>query len=265
MTMTSAARDLQVDQRDDGVVLVTLNRPQSRNTVSFAMWEAFDDLISRIGRDTPPRALVLRGADGWFSSGGDIKNPPARGEGALNRAARLELGQQVIRRLAALPVPTIAAVEGGAWGVSWGLALACDMLIAGQNATFGAPFVRFGLAPDGGVAWFLTRQIGRRRAAEILFSGRTVTASEALDMGLASRVVADDQVVAEALSLAAGLGEGNRRACELTKRLIHMADENGLEGTLALELAYCHQLQTGDEALRARQAFVDRAAAKRKA
>lgn len=258
--------DLLVERGADDVVIVTLNRPAARNTVSFAMWEAFAQLLDEIGRDTPPRALVLRGAGGWFSNGGDVKNPPARGQGALNRAARLEMGQGVIRRLAALPVPTIAAVEGGAWGVSWGLALACDILIAGQSATFGAPFVRFGLAPDGGVGWFLTRQIGRRRTAEILFSGRAVTAEECLAMGLASRIVPDEQVVGEALSLAAGLGGGNRQACELTKRLIHMADENGLEGTLALELAYCHQLQTGEEALRAREAFVAKsAAAKRKA
>lgn len=260
---TDHSADLLVDRLDDDIVVVTLNRPQAKNTVSFGMWEAFAALLTEIEGGTPPRALVIKGAGGYFSSGGDVKNPPARGEGALNLAARLELGQRCIRRLAALPVPTIAAVEVGAWGVSWGLALACDVLIAGEGASFGAPFLKFGLAPDGGVAWFLTRQIGRRRASEIVYSGRAVPAAEALSLGLVSRLVADGRVVDEALEFARGIGGGNRHASELTKRLIHASEDSGLETALGLELAYCHQLQSGDEARRAREGFIARAAAKK--
>ena len=111
-------------------------------------------------------------------------------------------------------MPTIAAVEVGAWGVSWGLALACDVLIAGEGASFGAPFLKFGLAPDGGVAWFLTRQIGRRRASEIVYSGRAVPAAEALELGLVSKLVPDDAVIAAALDFARNIGSGNRHASE---------------------------------------------------
>lgn len=253
--------DLLVQRDADDVVLVTLNRPRAANTVSFAMWEAFAALLTEIEHGTPPRALVICGAGDHFSNGGDVKNPPARGEGALHLAARLELGQRVIQRIAALPVPTIAAVKGGAWGVAWGLALACDVLIAGDGASFGAPFLKFGLAPDGGVGWFLTRQLGRRRAAEILLSGRAVPAAEALASGLASRLVPDGEVVAAALDFARGLGDGNRRATELTRRLIGQAEDSSLAASLALELAYCHQLQSGDEAKIAREKFVARAAA----
>ncbi|WP_280117209.1 enoyl-CoA hydratase/isomerase family protein [Sphingobium fuliginis] len=81
------------------------------------------------------------------------------------------MGQRIIGRVRALPIPTVAAVEGGAFGVSWSLAMACDMIFAADNARFGAPFLEFGLVPDGGAAWFLTRQLGRARAAEIVFSG----------------------------------------------------------------------------------------------
>lgn len=255
--------DLLVERLDGDIVVVTLNRPQAKNTVSFGMWEAFARLLTEVEAGTPPRALVIRGAGGYFSSGGDVKNPPARGEGALNLAARLELGQRCIRRLAALPVPTIAAVEGGAWGVSWGLALACDVLIAGEGASFGAPFLKFGLAPDGGVAWFLTRQIGRRRASEIVYSGRPVPAAEAEALGLVSKLVPDAEVIDAALAFAQGIGGGNRHASELTKRLIHASDEGSLETTLGLELAYCHQLQSGDEARRAREGFIARSAARK--
>jgi 2-(1,2-epoxy-1,2-dihydrophenyl)acetyl-CoA isomerase len=262
--MSDEAPDLLVERDDVDVVLVTLNRPRAKNTVSFAMWEAFALALTEIEADTPPRALVVCGAQGHFSNGGDVKNPPARGEGALARAKRLEMGQRVIARLAALPVPTIAAVQGGAWGVSWGLALACDMLIAGQGAVFGAPFVNLGLTPDGGVAWYLTRQLGHRRAAEILYSGRIVSAQEAFSLGLVSRLVSDDQVIAEALAFARGIGEGNRHAVELTKRMIHQSQSTNLAGAQALELAFCHLTQGSEEAARAKKTLLARAAARRK-
>lgn len=255
--------DLIVEQRDDGIVLVTLNRPKARNTVSFAMWERFGDALTQIENGTPPRALVLRGAENYFSSGGDVKTGPARGDGALRLAARLELGQRVIARLRNLPVPAIAAVEGGAFGVSWSLAMACDMIFAGESAKFGAPFLGFGLVPDGGAAWFLTHQLGRLRASEIIYSGRTLNAAEALSLGLVSRVLPDGQVVDEALRVAATIGDGNRHAVELTKRLIAVSETSDLAAAHALELVYCHTCQAGDEVKRAREAFIARSAARR--
>lgn len=255
--------DLLVERTGDGIVLVTLNRPKARNTVSFAMWEAFARLLGELEEGTPPRALILRGAQGHFSNGGDMKVPPARGEGALAGAKRLEMAQKAIQRLIALPIPSIAAVEGGAWGVSWGLVLACDVLIAGEGAEFGAPFLRMGLAPDGGVAWQLTRQLGRRRAAEIVLSGRTLGAREAFDLGLVSRLVADGNAEAEALAFARAIGDGNREASELAKRLIHSAEESTLAASLALELAYAERLLGGAEHRAAREAFAARSAARR--
>lgn len=262
--MTEESPDLLVERDADDVVLITLNRPRAKNTVSFAMWEFFAEALTAIEAGTPPRALVIRGAEGHFSNGGDVKNPPARGEGALARGKRLELGQRVMARLAALPVPTIAAVEGGAWGVSWGLALTCDVLFAGKSAVFGAPFVNLGLVPDGGVGWHLTRQLGRRKASEIVYSGRTVGAEEAFALGLVSRVVPDEEVVAEALAFARGIGAGNRHAVELTKRMIHQAESSDLASAQALELAFCHLTQGSEEAVRAKEAMLAAAAARKK-
>ena len=169
----------------------------------------------------------------------------------------------MLARLAALPVPTIAAAEGGVFGVGWGIAMACDVLIAAEGVSFGAPFLKMGLTPDGGVAWFLTQQLGRRRAADIIYSGRTVSAGEALTMGLVSRLVPDGQALKAALEFARGIGEGNRQASELTKRLIHLSEEGSLAACHALELAYCHQLQSGEELARARAAFIARSAARK--
>lgn len=254
--MTAAASErIQVDVRTDGVVVVTLNRPEAKNAVSFEMWRAFDDLLSDLERETPARALVLTGAENFFSIGGDMRIPPAKGEGALAPATRLEWGQRTITRIMRLPIPAIAAIEGGAYGIGWSLALACDVIIAAKDAKFGAPFVDFGLTPDGGAAWFLTQRIGRHRAADVMFSSRTLHAEEALALGLVSRLVEPGEALTSASSYAAALGKGNRKAIELTKRLLHGAETNTLADSMAQELAYCALLQGGDELARAREAF----------
>ncbi len=262
MSEAADTQELLFEEREDGVVLLTLNRPRARNTVSFALWEQFAAALDRLEHATPARALVLCGAEDYFSNGGDVKLGPARGEGALALATRLEMGQRIIARLRALPIPTIAAVEGGAFGVAWSLAMACDMILAGENAKFGAPFLQFGLVPDGGGAWFLVNKLGRARASEIIFSGRTLDAAEALSLGLLSRTVAPGRVVEEALALASGIGGGNRHAVELTKRLLQQAETGDLAGSHALELAYCHICQAGEEVPRAREKFRAEAAAR---
>jgi enoyl-CoA hydratase/carnithine racemase len=140
--------------------------------------------------------------------------------------------------------------------------MACDMIFAAADAKFGAPFLEFGLVPDGGAAWFLTRQLGRARAAEIIFSGRTLGADEALALGLISRIVAPGTAVDEALVLGTGIGDGNAHAVELTKRLLTQAEQGDLAATHALELVYCHACQAGEEVPRAREKFRVRAAAR---
>lgn len=251
---------LRVESPHQDILVATLNRPEARNAVSFEMWQGFSALLDRLERDTPVRALVLAGAGGRFSNGGDLKIPPARGEGALGAAARLEWGQRIIARLQRLPIPVIAAVEGGAYGMGWSLALACDLVFAAEDAAFGAPFVDFGLAPDGGACWFLGRQLGRRRAAELVFTGRSIDAAEALALGLVSRTCPPGAAVETAVAFARRLGKGNRQAVELTKRLLHGSEGGTLEASHALELAYCAILQRGDELQRAREAFAARAA-----
>jgi len=256
--------DFLVERGEDGVVVATMNRPKARNTVSFAMWEGFSQLLDELESETPARALVLCGAANYFSAGGDVKIPPAQGEGALRLGKRLEIGQRVISRLRALPVPTIAAVEGGAWGVAWGMTLCCDIVFAGESTKFGAPFVNLGVVPDGGLAWHLTRQLGRRLASDILLSCRTIDAKEALALGLINRLVPDGRTVEEATAYASTLGQGNRMAVELAKRMIHEAEGCSLEASLAQELAYCQITQDGEELALARAAMAARSAAQGK-
>lgn len=262
MNALSETPELLFELNDKGIAHIILNRPRAKNTVSFAMWEQFSAALDSLENATPARMLIISGAEGTFSNGGDVKLPPARGEGALALAARLEMGQRIISRVRALPIPTVAAVEGGAFGVSWSLAMACDMIFAATNACFGAPFLEFGLVPDGGAAWFLTRQLGKVRAADIIFSGRTLDAAEALSLGLVSRVVPPGMAVDEAMTLGETIGDGNRHAVELTKRLLQQAETGDLAAAHALELAYCHICQAGGEVPRAREKFKARAAAR---
>lgn len=250
-----AAPDLLVEQSDDGIFVLRLNRPRAKNAVSFEMWERASAALDQLEAETP-RSVILAGADNFFSAGGDMKTAPGRGKSALAEAARLQMGQRIIARLRALPALCIAAVEGRAIGFGWGLALSCDLVIAADDAVFSAPFLRLGLVPDGGVAYYLARRVGRHRAAELMFSGRDLSAAEALGLGLASRVVSPGTAVAEAIAFSKRLGP--RHAAELTKRLLHVAEVSDMAELQALEAAYCHISYLDEESKEARAAFAAR-------
>lgn len=252
---SSPESDLLVESPDEGIVVLKLNRPRAKNAVSFDMWERASAALDQLEAETP-RAVILTGADNFFSAGGDMKAAPNRGDGALAQAARLQIGQRIVARIRALPALSIAAVEGRAIGFGWGLALSCDLLIAAENAVFTAPFIRLGLVPDGGVAYYLARRVGRHRAAELLFSGRDVGAAEALDLGLASRIVPAGTALAEAVAFAKAIGP--RHAAELTKRLLHAAETSEIAEIQALEAAYCHISYLDEESKSARANFAAR-------
>ncbi|WP_321396981.1 enoyl-CoA hydratase/isomerase family protein [Emcibacter sp.] len=241
-----------VEETDNNILLITLNRPQARNAFNFELWEELDSALRRAEGPTPPRAVILSGAGNFFSAGGDLKTLPAAGEGALAPAKRLEIGQKLIRRLHDLPFPVIAAVEGGAYGIGWSMVLACDMVISADNARYCAPFLSLGLVPDGGCVWFLRRQLGPYRASEIILSERVVEAEEALELGLVSKLVAAGSAVDTAVELAGSFAKGNRHSVELTKRLMRDAENSDLSASHALELAYCNVCQTGPEVARMR-------------
>ncbi|WP_417320045.1 enoyl-CoA hydratase/isomerase family protein [Emcibacter sp.] len=248
------------EEKDGDILLITLNRPKARNALNLAVWEQLDAALRLAERPTPPRAVILTGAENFFSAGGDLKSTPAMGEGALAPAARLEIGQKIIRRLHDLPIPVIAAVEGGAYGIGWSLALACDLIISAENARYCAPFLSLGLVPDGGCVWFLRRKLGAYQASEIILSERVVEAAEAMELGLTSKLVPAGETVQIALDMANGFAKGNRHSVELTKRLMRDADTSDLAGSHALELALCNICQTGPEVARMR---AERAAKKK--
>lgn len=254
MTENNTAHDPVVlaEEKDGDILLITLNRPKARNALNLEVWEQLDNALRLAERPTPPRAVILTGSGNFFSAGGDLKSTPAIGEGAIAPAARLEIGQKIIRRLHELPVPVIAAVEGGAYGIGWSLALACDLVISSDEARYCAPFLSLGLVPDGGCVWFLRRKLGAYLASEIILSERVVEAKEAAGLGLVSKLVPAGECVETALAMASGFAKGNRHSVELTKRLMQGAETSDLAASHALELAYCNICQTGPEVARMR-------------
>jgi enoyl-CoA hydratase/carnithine racemase len=216
--------------------VLTLNRPEQRNSLVWESWTELDEALDRALADDV-RTLVVTGAGPFFCSGGDRDSTPARGERALAAGARIELAHGVLRRLRSAPIAVIAAVEGGAVGLGWGLALCCDLIVVAEDAFFSAPFAALGIVPDGGVTWQLVHRLGQSRASELLFSGRRVTAREALDLGLVTAVTRPGEAMAESLALARSLHGIPAASLDLTKRLIISATTATFDQHLPHELA----------------------------
>jgi enoyl-CoA hydratase len=233
----SEAPVLRVERRD-ATVLLTIDRPQALNALNAAVLDALDAAIDDIARDSTVRAVVLTGAGRAFVAGADIA--AMRDLTALRAESFAARGQAVLDRLAALPVPVIAAVGGFALGGGCELAMACDLILAGQRASFGQPEVKLGLIPGFGGTQRLARRVGLARALDLCLTGRVIGADEAVAIGLASRKVDSDvaaDVVDAALQVAATIGGMGPVAVQLCKRVIHEHVDGPLAAGLAAERA----------------------------
>lgn len=249
---------VRLDRAEPGVVTITLERPEVRNAVGWQSWRELGAALDEVGADTRCRAVVLSGSGGSFCAGGDLGSSPSHGVGLGAPAARLSLGQRVLRDLLRLPVPVLAAVEGPAVGVGWSLALACDLVVVSREAVFGAPFVLRGLVPDGGAAWFLTRFLGRHRAARLLLTGERVSAPEAADLGLGTQLTDPGEALAAAMGTATTLARGAPEALRLTKGLIRSAEDLSLDRYLEVEWLSATLDITGPDPAEGRTSFVEK-------
>src|SRR5262249_49271473 len=149
-----------------GILTITLNQPEILNALDLSQWQALARSFERACDDISIRALVITGAGRAFSAGADVRAMRARS--AAEQTTRLELIGHAVRLLAELPKPTIAAVNGVAAGIGASLALACDLVVAAEGASFTFSWIKLGLAADGGGSWLLTRLVGPRRAKELI-------------------------------------------------------------------------------------------------
>jgi 2-(1,2-epoxy-1,2-dihydrophenyl)acetyl-CoA isomerase len=214
---------------DHGVAIVTLDRPDALNALNDQMKAELADVWRELANRRDARCVLLTGAGRAFSTGGDIKQmDPERGL-ETTRLRMTKLLREVVIPLYRLDKPVIAAVNGHAHGLGLALALACDIAYASEGSNMSMAFVRVGLAPDGGASFLLPRLVGLNRAKELMFTGRRLTATEALDLGLINRVLPDDQLMAAAMELAVELAQGPTIALGAAKRSLNAAPLASIE------------------------------------
>ena len=217
-----------------GILTLTLDRPEKRNALSLAMIEELHRALERAELDTAVRVVLLRGAGKDFCAGADLDEllASAKHDIAANEASALRLGA-LFERMRALPKPVVAAVQGRALAGGAGLATACDIVLARESAQFGYPEIQRGFVPAM-VMVILRRLTGEKRAFELVASGRAVSAREALDLGLVSRVIADDRFESAVTEVTTALATQSATAFALTKRLFYEQDGKSVAEGIAL-------------------------------
>ena len=212
------------------IATITLNAPERMNTISRAMLNELSAALLRANEDVAVRCVVLTGAGRAFCAGLDLREAkPGSTSGIANdnsTRTTLDLRNTPPTVLQAMDKPTICAVNGGAAGYGMDTALGCDIRIMGQSAKLAAAFVKRGVVPESGGTWFLPRMIGWAKAAELIFTGRTLSAQESVDWGLANLVVPDADLQATARAMAAEIAANAPLAVQGAKRMMRMgADE----------------------------------------
>jgi enoyl-CoA hydratase/carnithine racemase len=229
--------DFLSTEQSGGILTVTMNQPETRNalTGNSAVAE-FVALTERVARDPGIRVLILTGAGTVFSSGGNVKDMRRFFDDAMTPAIIRDEYRHGIQRLTRafyhLEVPAIAAVNGPAIGAGCDLTCMCDIRIASETASFAESFIKVGIVPGDGGAWLLPRVVVLSRALEMSFTGDAISATEALQCGLVSRVVLPEQLLPEARRIAERIAANPGPTLRLTKRLLREGQHLGLDSLL---------------------------------
>ncbi|HEY4190323.1 MAG TPA: enoyl-CoA hydratase-related protein, partial [Candidatus Limnocylindrales bacterium] len=231
--MDGAAPSLRYEVRD-AVATLTLDRPAARNALDAALKRELLAAIEAAGADPSVRVVVLTGAGPAFCAGQDLREATAPDAPPLSTVLR-ETYNPLILAMRRLEKPIVGSINGVAAGAGMALALACDVRIAADTATFVLAFGRIGLVPDSGTTWFLPRLVGPAVAADLALVGDPLPAAEAERRGLVSRVVAGADLAAETQALATRLATGAPRALAMTKDALNRSLEAGLEEQLERE------------------------------
>ncbi len=239
----------------DGVALVTIDRPEARNALSFDILDELADALAALDDDPTCRAIVITGAgDRAFAAGADIK------ELAVQTPVTLALEDRfaVWERIARTRTPRIAAVRGHALGGGFELAMSCDMIVAGDDARFGQPEINLGVMPGAGGTQRLTRAIGKAKAMELVLTGRTMGAEEADRLGLVTRVVPAAEVVSSALVLASKVASMPHLAVLEAKASVDRSFELSLSAGLELERRAFFSLFASEDQKEGMAAFAEK-------
>lgn len=223
-------------EEKDGVARITLNRPEAQNAINLELTRELMHAAIACDEEDAIRAVLLTGTGTIFSVGGDIREFVAAGQklAPLTKEMTVYL-HAAVSRFARMDAPLVAAVNGVAAGGGFGLACMADVVLAAESARFCAAYTRSGLAADTSTTYFLPRMVGMRRAAELLLTNPTLSASEAAACGLVTRVVPDEKLLAESTALATELAAGATRAYGLVKKLLQSSFGETLESQMEYE------------------------------
>lgn len=243
----------------DGVGVAVLDRPDVLNAFDDDLGFQLLDVVEKVAMDASVRCLVVTGSGRAFCSGEDLgalAGTYERGEAPPLGKTLTDRYNPLIRALRSMPKPVVAAINGVAAGAGVSLALACDRRIAVDGAKLVLAFIKAGLVPDSGAVWFLTKMIGEARTMELATTGRPVTATEALDLGIVHEVVSADAFEDRWRTLAAELASGPTRAFALTKNLVYGASERTLDAQLEAEVEAQSEAGRTSDHLEGVQAFL---------
>lgn len=258
MTPMTSTTEIRTELKD-GILVVTMDGPKTRNSIGAPQYLALRAILMDAGNDRGVGAVVLTGANGFFSSGGNVN--------ALKESRTLPLSEvskntdalsAMILALRGCPKPVIAAVEGGAAGLGLALAMACDMVAATETAKFTAAYVKIGLTPDGGTTFFLREALPRQLVSELCMLGRPVGADRLHAAGAVNALTPEGGAVEAAMDLARACAAGARDAIGTIKAEIAGAAHNGLADHIDLEGRNINAARYGDEAGEGLAAFVEK-------
>lgn len=238
-------------EENDGVIEITLNRPHKFNALTHQMAREIITVIKQAKRDSDSRCLLITGAGKGFCAGQDLSEVEGRGDDFSFRGHLLNSYNPLIQAMRTLEKPIIGAINGAAAGAGLGLALACDMRYASENAKFLTAFIGIGLAPDTGVSYWLPRLVGPAKAAEMLFTNERINGRNAETIGLVNKTFPHDTFLEEARTLARSLASAPTLGIGITKRALNRSlgvsfdDQIDYEAYLQDIAGHSHDYQEG--------------------
>lgn len=243
----------------NGVATITLNRPESANSLNMEMAKELMATSIRCDKDDSIRAVIITASGKIFCPGADLKALAAYGDELSNEIIEMTTYlHTAIARFARMNAPVIIAINGTAAGAGFSLAVSGDIVLAGESAKFTMAYTAAGLSPDGAASYYLPRLIGLRRTQELMITNRLLRANEALDWGLLTKVVADEDLLNEAKTIAESIANGPTIAFGTVKKLLATSFDTSVEGQMELEARGIAKMATTDDGKEGISAFLEK-------
>jgi len=234
-----------------GIATIIFNRPESANGLDYQMAHELNEAAIKCDNSDDVKAVIITAQGRFFCAGGDVNAMQdydgSNGEGVKRIADELHRALSVLARMDA---PVIVAVNGTAAGAGFSMAVTGDLVLAAESAKFTMAYTKIGLSPDGSSSYYLPRLIGLRRSQELMITNRVLSSQEAMDWGLVTRVVKDDELMSAAEEMAQMCVDGARESNSMVKKLLLASFDNNFETQMELEsrgIAYCANSPNGEE------------------